>query len=534
MLALRPTLSHVWQLACDLQGPQAVDGTSQIDESPCFAFDQGNWTSSVQSCHMVATRLPYFENKMKEMTMKLKTVTCIAACMWMCLTQQSAYAWGDDGHKIVGLIANHFLDAAVKSQVVAILGGDQTHLVASTDIAAEATWADKYRDSDRPNGPRYTQTHNWHFVDVELKNPDLDAACNHHPVVPGGTPASAANPNDCVVDKIDQFAAELANPSTTVDERRMALEFLLHFVGDLHQPLHASDDKDKGGNDKKVAAVGMAASNLHSSWDTPFVTALGTSDAAIAEALIAQITSAQQLQWRQGTTADWAQESFQIAKTEVYGKLPTPQANGSYSLDSGYVSNAEQVVRQQLVKAGVRLAMVLNKALGAGVVPQPPETGGTELLGNPGFEHGASDPSPWTASSGVISQDMSEPPHSGSFNAWLNGYGKATTDTAQQKVQLPVSGAGLALKFWLHIDTEESTTSKRNDTLKVQVVSGSGKVLQTLATYSNLDAAPGYTQRSFDLSAYAGQTITLKFTGREDNTKRTSFVLDDVSISVPQ
>lgn len=464
--------------------------------------------------------------------MNFKTAACAAAAL-ACLAHHPAHAWGDDGHKIVGLIASHYLDAAVKSQVTAILAGDQTHLVPATDIASEATWADKYRDSDRPNGPRYTQTHNWHFVDIELNSPDQDVACNHHPVVPAGTPASQADANDCVVDKIDQFTAELANPATPADERRMALEFLLHFVGDLHQPLHASDDHDKGGNAKKVKGPGMAASNLHSYWDTPFVTALGTDNTAIANALVAQITAAQLAQWRQGTTADWAQESFKLAKDEAYGKLPAPQANGSYALDSGYVGNAQQVVRQQLSRAGVRLAVVLNQALASGGAPQPqpPATGGTELLGNPGFEKGAATPSPWSVSAGVIQSDAVEPPHGGSFNAWLDGYGQKATDTVQQKVKMPSNAASISLSFWLHIDTDETSTSQRNDTLKVQVLNGSGKILRTLATYSNLDAAPGYTQRSFDLSAYAGQTVTIRFTGKENSTKQTSFVLDDVSLA---
>ncbi|MGC4061116.1 MAG: S1/P1 nuclease [Aquabacterium sp.] len=467
------------------------------------------------------------------MGFNVKTASSLAAAAWLCLSQQPAHAWGDDGHKIVGLIANHYLDAAVQSQVAAILAGDQTHLVPATDISTEATWADKYRDSDRPAGPRYTKTHNWHFVDIELSSPDQDAACNNHPAVPAGTPASQADADDCVVDKIDQFAAELANPATPADERRLALEFLLHFVGDLHQPLHASDDKDKGGNDKKVKGPGMASSNLHSYWDTPFVTALGANDTAIANALIAQITPAQQAQWRQGKPADWAQESFQLARDEAYGKLPAPQANGAYVLDSGYVDNAEQVVRQQLSRAGVRLAMVLNQALAGGGTsqPQPPTTGGTQLLGNPGFENGAGTPSPWTASAGVIQNDASEPAHGGAFDAWLDGYGQTTTDTVQQKVKVPSDATGLTLSFWLHIDTEETSTSQHNDTLKVQVLNGSGKVLQTLATYSNLDAASGYAQHSFDLSAYAGQTVTIKFTGKENSTKRTSFVLDDVSLA---
>ncbi|GHG35572.1 hypothetical protein GCM10018980_06160 [Streptomyces capoamus] len=82
------------------------------------------------------------------------------------------------------------------------------------------------------------------------------------------------------------------------------------------------------------------------------------------------------------------------------------------------------------------------------------------------------------------------------------------------------------------MDTAETSTGTAYDTLKVQVLNGSGTVLGTLATYSNLDAAPGYTQRGFDLSGYAGQTVTLKFTGTEGSKYQTSFVVDDTSLDV--
>jgi hypothetical protein len=115
------------------------------------------------------------------------------------------------------------------------------------DIASEATWADKYRDSDRDTTKiRYEGTREWHFVDIELVQPNLASACFGHPPLPPGAPASRGPPRACVVDKIDQFAAELRNPATTASEQLLALKFLLHFVGDLHQPLHAADDHDAG------------------------------------------------------------------------------------------------------------------------------------------------------------------------------------------------------------------------------------------------------------------------------------------------
>ncbi len=156
-------------------------------------------------------------------------------------------------------------------------------------------------------------------------------------------------------------------------------------------------------------------------------------------------------------------------------------------------------------------------------------SGGSQLLGNPGFETGTA--APWTTSTGVVSSSSTEPPHSGTYDAWLDGYGTTHTDTLSQTVTIPSTAASATLTFWLHIDTAETSTSTAYDTLKTQILNSSGTVLATLATYSNLNAAAGYTQHSFNLSAYAGQTITLKFTGAEDSAYQTSFVLDDTALN---
>ncbi|WP_329180985.1 choice-of-anchor J domain-containing protein [Streptomyces sp. NBC_01477] len=192
--------------------------------------------------------------------------------------------------------------------------------------------------------------------------------------------------------------------------------------------------------------------------------------------------------------------------------------------------------------AGTDAALALNATAwlsgsGSTTPPTTPPTGGTtggggsctggQLLANPGFESGASS---WSASSGVINNSSGEPAHAGSYKAWLDGYGTATTDTVSQSVTIP-SGCSARLSFWLHIDTAE-TGSTAYDTLKVQVLNSSGTVLSTPATYSNANAASGWTQRTFDLSAYAGQTITLKFTGTEGSKLQTSFVIDDVAITI--
>ncbi|MFH9661062.1 hydrolase [Streptomyces sp. NPDC017248] len=151
-----------------------------------------------------------------------------------------------------------------------------------------------------------------------------------------------------------------------------------------------------------------------------------------------------------------------------------------------------------------------------------------QLLGNSGFESGTT---AWTATSGVITDSTARTPRTGSSYAWLDGNGTATTDTLAQSVTIP-SGCSARFGFQLHVDTAETTTATAYDTLKVQVLNGSGTVLATLATYSNLNAATGYTQRSFDLGGYAGQTVTLKFTGTEGSKYQTSFVVDDTALDV--
>jgi hypothetical protein len=157
-------------------------------------------------------------------------------------------------------------------------------------------------------------------------------------------------------------------------------------------------------------------------------------------------------------------------------------------------------------------------------------TGSTQLLGNPGFETGSA--SPWVASASVISNSTSEPPHGGSWDAWMDGYGTTHTDTLYQQVAIPSGKTSATLTFYLHIDTAETTTTTAYDTLKVQIRNSSGTVLATLATYSNLNHNTGYSQKSFSLNSYIGQTIQVYLVGAEDSTQQTSFVVDDFALNV--
>jgi hypothetical protein len=288
------------------------------------------------------------------------------ACLFLAtllVAPRPVLAWGDEGHKVIALIAEHYLDPSVGSRVATLLAADTDPLTAH-DIASEATWADKYRDSDRTTTKvRYEATWRWHFVDIELAQPDLGAACFGHPPLPPGVPASKGPPQACVVDKIDQFAAELGDPATSASEQLLALKFLLHFVGDLHQPLHAADDHDAGGNKKLVGGEGARARNLHHYWDVEFVERLGTDPGQVAAALIGQISEAQRQEWSSGTPADWAMEADTLARRDAYGLLPPPGDHGTYALPTAYTEQAVRDVALQLSRAGVRLALVLNQAL---------------------------------------------------------------------------------------------------------------------------------------------------------------------------
>src|SRR6266704_2972323 len=153
-------------------------------------------------------------------------------------------------------------------------------------------------------------------------------------------------------------------------------------------------------------------------------------------------------------------------------------------------------------------------------------TGGcsaTQLLGNPGFESGNT---VWTSTPAVIGQNgPAEPAHTGTWDAWLDGYGTTHTDSISQSVTIPAACTGTTVSFWLHIDTSETTTTTAFDKL---TITANGT---TIATFSNLNHASGYQQHSFSLGSFAGQTVALKFTGTEDVSLQTSFVVDDTAVN---
>jgi len=154
----------------------------------------------------------------------------------------------------------------------------------------------------------------------------------------------------------------------------------------------------------------------------------------------------------------------------------------------------------------------------------PPPTGGNLLL-NPGFESGAVN---WTGTSGPITNNTGRPARTGSWKAWLGGNGSTSTETIQQSVAIPSTVTAATLSFWLRTDTAESGSTVY-DTMRVQVVDGS--TTTTLATYSNVGTNATYTQKSFNLTAYKGKTVTVKYVMSEDSSLQTSFVVDDTALA---
>jgi hypothetical protein len=276
-----------------------------------------------------------------------------------------ALAWGDEGHKVIGIIAEHFLEPIVRQKVDALLAADADTLTGA-DFVSRTTWADRWRDSDRYGSKaRYYATQQWHFVDQEMSGPDLNAACFGHPSL-NGKVASDGPAQDCVVDKIEQFAVELKATDTSMPERTLALKFLLHLIGDLHQPLHAGDDDDRGGNQVLVLdGRKTVAERLHAYWDKTVVERLGRDPERIADVLIKRYES-QADAIAQGNPKSWAQESFEVARDVAYA-LPgetESDAHGdtAYRLDGAYEQAAVPAASQQMARGGIRLARMLNEA----------------------------------------------------------------------------------------------------------------------------------------------------------------------------
>ncbi|GAA2837239.1 M4 family metallopeptidase [Kribbella solani] len=221
-----------------------------------------------------------------------------------------------------------------------------------------------------------------------------------------------------------------------------------------------------------------------------------------------------------------------IAAKVWYRTLTTKLSSGSTYKDAreGAINSAKELYGADSAQCkGIEAAFggisvpAGSAACGGGTTPPT----GDNLLKNPGFESGAVD---WTGTAGPVTNNTGRPARTGTWKLWLQGNGRATTESVGQSVAIPASASSATLTFWIRIDTAETTTTTAYDTAKVQVVDGS--TTSTLATYSNLNKNTSYVQKTLNLSAYKGKTVTVKFVGQEDSSAQTSFVVDDTSLTV--
>jgi hypothetical protein len=247
------------------------------------------------------------------------------ACMALALllTVPSAlFAWGPNGHRIVGRIAmNHLTDEAARA-VQCLIGPEGLDQV--------STWPDDIRSD-----PAWSRSTPWHFISID-DNETLET--------------TQRDPNGDVLEAIGRFTAVLRDPQASSQSKQEALKFLVHFVGDIHQPLHVGRRADRGGNSIKVSLFGQET-NLHSVWDAGLIESEKLSYTEFT-AFIDHPTLQEIQAWQSAPPADWAKESKAV-RDRVY-KI----GDGKLSYDYAYVNIP--LIRQRLLQAGVRLAGLLN------------------------------------------------------------------------------------------------------------------------------------------------------------------------------
>ncbi|WP_241999232.1 MULTISPECIES: M4 family metallopeptidase [Kribbella] len=220
-----------------------------------------------------------------------------------------------------------------------------------------------------------------------------------------------------------------------------------------------------------------------------------------------------------------------VAAKVWYRTLSTKLTSGSTYKDAreGAINSAKELYGADSNQCkGIQAAFTaISVPAGAAACtgdPEPPT--GDNLLLNPGFESG---PVNWTGTAGPITNNTGRPARTGTWKLWLQGNGRTTTENIGQSVAIPASATSASLSFWIRIDTAETTSSTVYDTAKIQIVDGG--TTTTLATYSNLNKNTTYVQKTFNVTAYKGKTVTVKFLGQEDSSLQTSFVIDDTSLT---
>lgn len=267
---------------------------------------------------------------------------CLVAAVFLLIcTPSFSLAWGELGHRTVAEIASRYLSEHSAAEVEDLLGGG-LHTMVEVSV-----WADAIRADERP------ETYYWHVVEIPANGIRYDRArdCKN---------------DDCIVEKIKDFARVLGDRSVAKRIRTEALQFLIHFVGDLHMPLHAFAPLNHPAG--AWVRIGETTDKLHYWWDDEFVDALGFDSNELGRRLAALVTADERKEWEKGTSEDWANESFQITNDFVteYGLLDVRWDRVSEDkpiiLPTSVIDEVKPIVARRLKMAGVRLAWLLNQA----------------------------------------------------------------------------------------------------------------------------------------------------------------------------
>ncbi|WP_406697914.1 S1/P1 nuclease [Singulisphaera sp. Ch08] len=249
------------------------------------------------------------------------------------LAATPSWAWGPHGHRIATRVAEARLNPGARRAVSELLLKGDT-------LVDVSTWADQDGHDAVPGSAP------WHYVNVPITaNRYEDRYCSK---------------GNCVVAKIKHFRAVLADRSAPLRERRRALLFLIHFVEDVHQPLHVGDNHDRGGNLTQIQFLGNGT-NLHRLWDSGLINEIDRNERVWVERIESQLTKENIRAWSRGSVEDWANESLQDAKSAYLfpAGARRPMESGKL-LGKDYENFARPILERRLAQAGVRLANELN------------------------------------------------------------------------------------------------------------------------------------------------------------------------------
>ena len=283
----------------------------------------------------------------------------LAALLVLLAPAPAAMAWGPEGHRMVGEIAARFLNPKASAEVLELLRNDRLadgQPSGRRTLGEVANWADEIKETEW--GKRRGS---WHYDDVPLcETAVVEKYCRN------GRCASA---------QLARHIEILADERASRRYKNEALKWVVHLAGDIHQPLHAANRSDRGGNRVQVSFFGerdnppYGSINLHAIWDVHMVRRLIAERGGERTIVSVAVADRDKNDWEKGSISDWIDESHQIAKNLVYPLLPVATAcsnkiAGVVAIGEAYYSKAVPIIEIQISKAGIRLARILNETLG--------------------------------------------------------------------------------------------------------------------------------------------------------------------------